>query len=381
MNICEKCSKDKSLKNLILSKGVSDTCSLCGKKRKYTISTSDEYFIRMIACLVRYYFSEWKYHSKLGGRILEWHLSDPNSIFDYPDGLSSDQKDDFIMSFYDEIFKDDKVPIITAYGRDIYNYMPYQAVRNGNQDVLNQISKELKERNYFLVEPEYESYFKAIEKHISTEVKKGSVFYRARKGATKSAFDYDLEENTTKDYYTPHKGKDIGAPPIVIAGSGRVNRPGVSYLYLASERDTAISEVRPHPSELVSTGQFEAKADLKIADLSTHIISEQLMSEDGLDTLAFIIGIENLLSTANPPSNNTFYGTTQFVTEIFRKQGFDGILFKSSVSGGKNLVAFDPSKFIWKENSGEVFEIEKTTYSYKKSNLFDETYEYYDRKL
>lgn len=308
MNICTSCSKDQSLKELIKLRGSIDSCFLCKQNTEHTLATSNALFIRMVASLIRYYFSEWKYHSKLGDRSIEWYLTDQNPIFNYPSNLSEEVKNDFIMSFYDEIFEDEKVHLITAYGRDIYNYIPYNAVSNGNQDLLTKISEELQKTNYFIVEPKYKHHFKNIKKIISSKVNKGSVFYRARIGATKSAYNYNFEENAKNYYFTPHQGKDIGAPPIAKACSGRVNRPGVSYLYLASDVDTAISEVRPHPSEMVSTGKFTAEKTLKIADLSTHRITEELMTDNGLEILAFIIGIEKCLSTATPPSNSTFYG-------------------------------------------------------------------------
>lgn len=69
---------------------------------------------------------------------------------------------------------------------------------------------------------------------------------------------------------------------------------------------------------------------------------------------------------------------TQFVTEIFRTLGFDGIFFKSSVDNGKNLVVFDPSSFVWIENSGEVYEINKLSYNKTKKPLFDKTNDKYD---
>lgn len=378
--ICKTCSEDRVLKNIIKKKGVKGTCSLCGKKSKRVIDTSEDIFIKTIACLIRYYFSEWEYHSKLGGVGFDRLLSKDNSIFNYPKKVDEEIIDDFLMSFVDDLYENKDISLITAYGRDIYNHFPQNAVSVGSQDLLFLISKELEKQNYFLVEPKFEPHFKKIKEYVAQHISSGEVFFRARIGATKSASDYIFEKSSTKDYFTPYQNEEIGAPPILIASAGRVNRPGVSYLYLASDINTAISEIRPHPGEKVSLGEFIAKNDLTIADVSTHHLIEKLMSDEGLESLALIIGIEKTLSTATPPGNSTFYGITQFITEMIRKLGFDGICFRSSVGSGKNLVVFDPNNFEWRPSSGNVYSIEKVTYSYEHCELFDEKGNY-DRVL
>ena len=61
-----------------------------------------------------------------------------------------------------------------------------------------------------------------------------------------------------------------------------------------------------------------------------------------------------------------------------RKLEFDGILFKSSVGSGKNLVVFDPQNFEWITGSGHVYKITKVEYSMDSCLVFDEK-EDYDR--
>jgi hypothetical protein len=67
---------------------------------------------------------------------------------------------------------------------------------------------------------------------------------------------------------------------------------------------------------------------------------------------------------------------TQFITDMFRKQGFDGLCYKSSVGSGKNVVVFDPNNFEWRPDSGNVFSISNVAYSFEQCGLFnkEETY-------
>jgi len=377
--ICRNCAKDLFLKNIIENNRKKGTCSLCNKLSSYTLETSEKKFINTITFLIRYYYSEWEYHSKLGGDSIEYLLSHQNPIFSLPKKCDEDILSDFLMSFINDIYDNDKVHIITAYGRDIYNHIVNNAVSVGSSSIIESISQELKYRNYFLVEPKYEDYFKRLIPFITREIDSGCKYFRARIGATKSASNFIFEKNTTEDYFTPLKDKEIGAPPIATASSGRANRPGVSYLYLATDIETSVSEIRSHPSEIISVAQFISKNKLNVADFSYHKLSEDLISDEGSDLLEFIINIEKVLSTmATPRNNSTFYGITQFITEMLRKLEFDGILFKSSVGSGKNLVVFDPQNFEWIPGSGHVYKITKVEYSMESCLVFDEK-EHYDR--
>ena len=373
MKICNHCSKDKFLKKIIKTEGSPGKCTLCEEKRKSVISVEEEIFTKAIACLARYYYSEYEYHTKLGGRNLEVLLTEENQIFRFPASKDKLEREEFVLNALDGIYEDDDVQVITAYGREIYQYYPLDAVRLGDDSLIKSIKRELETRNYFLVEPQYQKVFNNFEKYISKRISAGKIFYRARIGAKESAVDYVPENNSRIKYFTPHQGKEIGAPPIHFASSGRVNRPGVSYLYLASNTETAISEIRPHPGDKVSTGQFVLKNKIIVADLSSHEILKNHMTNEGLDELAYIVSIENTMANASPPSNKSFYGITQFITEMFRKMNFDGVMFKSSVCKGKNLVIFDPSNLEWQQNSGEVHEVKGLKYSLSNCKLYDES--------
>lgn len=369
--ICKNCTNDHSLRLITINYGTNQTCTLCNKQDEHTISTDHKIFHKMVACLIRYHYSEWQYHTKLGGGDLESILEQENSLFTYNKSCSSDLINDFIMSFLDDIYDVENISIITAYGRDIYSHTPYNAVKNGDPDLIFYMIKELESKNHFLVQPKYEKMIKGIKEHLTAEIPKEAEFYRARVGATLSARNYYVEKNTQIDYFKPYENEKIGNPPIKFTGPGRINRHGVSYLYLASSINTAISEVRPHPGETISTGKFVAKKDLLIANLSTQFISESLMNEDGLSSLSLIATIANTLSKTGSPSDNSLYSVTQLISDIVRDLGFDGISFKSSVSDGTNYVIFDPSMFSWEEGSGNVHLIQNVTYSFEDSEVFN----------
>src|SRR5262249_45497280 len=115
------------------------------------------------------------------------------------------------------------------------------------------------------MEAEAQEFLKKLEPHLNTITPSESLFWRARIGYEARLFhspkplDFILA-------YQPYSNSKIGAPPPPLASTGRINRQGVSYLYLASDADTAAAEIRPHPGHVVSLGAFRASAGLKTAD-------------------------------------------------------------------------------------------------------------------
>ncbi|QTV78978.1 RES domain-containing protein [Microbacterium sp. NIBRBAC000506063] len=145
---------------------------------------------------------------------------------------------------------------------------------------------------------------------------------------------------------------DMGAPPPNLAKHGRANPVGIPYLYLASTRATAVAELRPHTGEHASVAAFDlAGSDLKYADLrdprnhaSPLVDDEDLIFRlrAGLPLLERL-GIE-LTRPVQPSGAPYEYIPTQYLCEFIKTCGFDGVLYRSSVStdGGSNVALFDP---------------------------------------
>jgi RES domain len=66
--------------------------------------------------------------------------------------------------------------------------------------------------------------------------------------------------------FPPERMKPLARNP----SEGRVNPRGIAYLYLASDRKTAISEVRPWSGALVSVASFRTTKELRLVDCSKN---------------------------------------------------------------------------------------------------------------
>ncbi len=172
--------------------------------------------------------------------------------------------------------------------------------------------------------------------------------YRARKNSDNSEF------NIT----------DMGKPPRKKALDGRANPKGISYFYGASDAPTAIAETRPYKSESISVAKFQVKGSINLVDLRNPLtsISPFGMDDDNLvllysEHMPFLKHLSNLLSIPVLPSNKDFeYLPTQYLCELIKHEGFDGIIFKSSLGAGNNYVLFDDKNLVGKRIEAYIAE-------------------------
>lgn len=368
--LCEQCAVAPLLRELIFASEQFGKCSLCGVDSTRVLPTREAVFIRAVKALIRYHYSEWDYHGKLGGDSFEQLLSRANPIFVFREASDDCKYEDFILSVLDSLDSDHNITLFTAYGRDIYNYLAMPAVSLGEHSILSTLKQELDIKNYFEVEVAFESTFQPLQKSVSGTIHQSEQFFRARIGAPAKAANFHYIEPRSV-FYQPYTGQAIGAPPVGNAHAGRLNRPGVSFLYLASDMDTAIAEIRPHPGEFVSVGSFTASRDISIADFSKHDLGRLFADDQELDLLRLIISVENAFAAMAPPSNRQVYSLTQFLAEVFRRMGFEGIRFRSTVGPGINLVIFDPTLVAWNADSARAVKVESVTYKHSPCLLYD----------
>lgn len=182
----------------------------------------------------------------------------------------------------------------------------------------NELVELLKTNRYFI--NQNLKIFDFINDIQESTVNSGELFYRARLGS------YD-------------KAEELGAPPSDKVKGGRLNPKAISYLYVARDIDTAISEIRPWIGATVSVAKCISHANLKIKDFTIDSGNPSAVND-------FKRVINNLFATKVDPSNNELeYMATQAIAEYIREQGYEGIqYFSSTHDGGINLTVFDPRK-------------------------------------
>ena len=130
------------------------------------------------------------------------------------------------------------------------------------------------------------------------------------------------------------------------ATEGRANPKGIPCLYLATDKETAMSEVRPWIGSYISVGQFKVIKDLKLIDCSVHhdkgvaIYFEE--PEPPKREEAVWADVDRAFSRPVTPNDDVGdYVPTQILAELFKKNGYDGLIYKSNLGKGFNVAIFD----------------------------------------
>jgi hypothetical protein len=130
------------------------------------------------------------------------------------------------------------------------------------------------------------------------------------------------------------------------ASEGRANPKGIPYLYLATREKTAILEVRPWIGSYVSVGQFKLRGDCLLVDCSRYpgevpfYFKEPNAAER---ERAVWIAIDRAFAEPTTREDDVAdYAATQIIAEVFKREGFDGIVYKSNFGKDSyNIVLFN----------------------------------------
>lgn len=151
---------------------------------------------------------------------------------------------------------------------------------------------------------------------------------------------------------SPYPITEMGAPPTRLASHGRANPVGIPYLYLGSLPDTAAAEVRPHTGEVACVADFRVRQPLVAVDLRNprESVSPFVLADAGAigqlrADVPFLERLgEELTRPVLPRSAAIDYIPSQYLCEFIKKSGYDGVVYRSSVSNGMNLALFNPAQ-------------------------------------
>lgn len=191
--------------------------------------------------------------------------------------------------------------------------------------------------------------------HFGKEIPKGKKFYRARISDSPAGYSVD----------------EMGNPPAHLAKSGRANPNGISYLYIASDIPTTLFEARASLFDYVTVGTFRVEENIKVVNLSRSTydvfrLAELESLEDVIIHGSFVDKLEQELSKPRRKNDSELdYLPTQYLSELIKSMGFDGIEFKSSLHpNGSNVAIFFPNKL--KCLDVHVYDIHNITMEYSK---------------
>ena len=135
------------------------------------------------------------------------------------------------------------------------------------------------------------------------------------------------------------------------AKEGRINPKGIPCLYLSTKKETAMSEVRPWIGAAISLSQFKVNRALTVLNLSKHHDRDPLYGlifsddEPKMDEHIDIVWTSVDRAFSDPVRSEddmAGYAPTQLIAEMFRKERYDGVVYKSPFGkDGFNVALFD----------------------------------------
>lgn len=339
MNCCEKCFKSSEIiKSMIKSINKLGNCNFCGSTNVHIYNLGnnqglDDYFNNVLSIfklskdLIDEGYPTDRLISIKDEFEKNWNIFnkfDSNKIYRFLHSLLE-------CNYSDKIhFLNSLVGVIEWINED---YLEENSVLKGY--TWDEFVKYIKHENRF--HTNHVNYV-VLKDYVGdlTTILEDDTFYRGR-----ISNDRELEIG------------DMGAPDSSFATSGRANSEGISHLYLASDVETVISEIRPSLGDVVFIGKFPIRQELKVVDF------RRLNSLDVFefsDPVKYAINLEILNEMSKAISkpvrsgdSKLDYLPTQFIVDFIKSlneteyTGYHGIVYESTVSNGYNLMVFDPA--------------------------------------
>lgn len=198
-----------------------------------------------------------------------------------------------------------------------------------------QLKTELMTRNRYFLETQFQNHLSRLEDWLTplcmTFESQPNCWYRAR-----------IEDNRV------FSASEMGTPPPNKTGAGRANPVGIPYLYLGSNEDVVINEVRPHIGDGISIAKFNLAKSVKLIDLRDPKSSLSPFSERSPEKVVNLRDDILLLQELNEELSKpvlqkeaaTEYIPSQYFCEFLKFSGYDGIVYDSSFGEGVNVAVF-----------------------------------------
>ncbi|MGJ1367894.1 RES family NAD+ phosphorylase [Sphingobacterium spiritivorum] len=331
MNCCANCFESDYINAVIFNNRMQGNCDYCGSENVniYEASELNRFFVGIIDL--------YEVNAEHGKPLENQILSDFHKKV-FTQKLIESNK---IKQLISEIIKDD----IEEYQYILDNPVRLKIHNIATEEDANQslflswdnFSDEIKTVNRFHLKNSLDlEKLKSLFRHFQKGLPKGKKFSRAR-------------ISDTQDGYPISK---MGNPPNEYAKSGRANPNGISYLYLSNDVKTTLYEVRASLFDYVTVGTFRLEENINVVNLSRSTydvfrLAEMESLEEVMIHGSFIDKLEQELSKPRRRSDSELdYLPTQYLSELIKSMGFDGIEFKSSLySEGVNIAIFNPEKF------------------------------------
>lgn len=239
----------------------------------------------------------------------------------------------------------------------------------------SQFSQSVRNKSRYVLDRDSQDFLKGIKDTCTSRVMvipPNSELWRAQMGHNTVPFMQDNIE--VDEIFVPYPESRM-RPLKNSATEGRANPKGIPCLYVASDKKTAMSEIRPWLGSTVSVAKFSNKNELRLIDFSKHHnVTLPFFFAEPDDAKKIEAVWKHIDKAFSEPVTNSDqksdYAPTQIIAELIKSLGYDGIAFKSSLSAGINLALFDLDCVDFKGSN--LFKVNGINFSFE--NHDDERY-------
>ena len=332
---CEECFSDDYLKRYIRDHGHRDDCDFCGSEDICCIEPVDlaELFFPVVSLysIVEDFMPVYEMKQLAGGdgEMLWEKLDSDWMLFNLGYGAQEELMHS-MFSRYDDP-RDGGFQLLHSFveDTDVYWGERYRIAEELDSE-WSKFCSAIKYKNRYSSSGIIDiGYLCECLKYFIYEIKPGEPYYRARNSYLGKKIP-------------PRK---MGKPPAGVGTGGRANPKGIPYLYMASNIDTAISEIRPSGQDRVSVGTFRSNKSLILVDLRTPLtFSPFQLGNDIGQILDYFKLLRRLGEELSRPIHHSVteleYIPLQYLCETIKNYGYDGIVYSSSLGSGYNVAVF-----------------------------------------
>lgn len=355
--VCTQCVEDEFLKEVIRYHACQRKCDYCGNRTRAFSAAPVSALMEVISNTVFYYFNE------PASSGIPWELmGEPTDTHDVLMELGLECNDQLFEDLANAFVNDAWVRAAGGHWASSHEH----EILSYSWDSFVCLVKH--EKRFFFIEDsdsdsyESEKYEPSRLLPVIGGIVNGLGLIKQLSG---DATLFRVRERNPGDTWELDANQ-MGAPPAELARAGRMNPAGISYLYLALERQTALAEVLQSPPCGAALATFFSQEMLSVLDLTAlpelSSIFDHTANEERESLLFLRQFVKEISKPVRKDGQEHFeYVPSQIVSEyfalIFRHSGehhLDGIMYPSAVRpGGKNLVLF-PSKRGYERNFDQV---------------------------
>ena len=269
MKCCTECFSSEHLRTIIQSNSSEiGRCNFCGNNGVKLYDPRE---------LLLFFRNLFDLYAVTDSTISDANPLEIQILNDFPNKIFKIADTSVIRKLIVAIVEDEADSFIELLKADVYIECLVNPSTKNEASILEvsweKFVEEIKFENRFHIKNTIElTKLEKLLKRHQRDIFKGKILYRARI-SEKNGFNIS----------------EMGNPPRHLTKAGRANPQGISYLYLASDIDTTVSEIRAALFDFVSIGEFRLKEDITVINLRETELYDPIYLADQDELKDFII--------------------------------------------------------------------------------------------